>query len=143
MTPRQAEKILPMFGPGPYGFINFCLYAGFGIRAATPSHKLLRSLPRALQKHVKGRFVIALTPNQFYAVRGIVPGTRISAAAKKLRLEKPFVIGLNAWYFAPAKSATGVFKVRHGEIFEVGIADRRLTRGSRRSQKRFMQSFTK
>jgi hypothetical protein len=140
-TLKAAEKALKMHSPGPYGFTEFCLYAGFGIRAATPSTKLLHKLPRKRRAAVTGRLVIALTPNRYYALDGILPGSEIRAVPKKLHLEKPFVIGKNTWYLVPGKSAIGLLKVRQGEIFEIGLANKRLIGGSRKSQKFFLQSF--
>jgi hypothetical protein len=90
---------------------------------------------------LEGKLVIALTPNRFYALDGILPGSQISAVPKRLHVGKPFVIGQNTWYFVPGKAATGVLKVRHGEIFEVGIANKQLTSGSRKSQRAFMSGF--
>jgi hypothetical protein len=138
---KRAEKALALNSAGPYGFREFCLYAGFGIRAATPTAKLLRPLKRKARNALTGRLVIALTPNRFYQLDGIVPGNQISAAPKRLHVGKPFVIGQNTWYFVPGKAATGVLKVRHGEIFEIGIANKQLTSGSRSSQRAFMSSF--
>jgi hypothetical protein len=137
----RAERALRLNSPGPYGFREFCLYAGFGIRAATPTAKLLGPLKRKARAALKGRLVIALTPNRFYAIDGVLPGGQIGAVPKRLHVGKPFVIGQNTWYFIPGKTATGVLKVRHGEIFEVGIANKQLTSGSRTSQRRFMSSF--
>jgi hypothetical protein len=64
----------------------------------------------------------------------------VSAAAKKLKLGKVFVIGLNDWYFAPAGPATAIFKARDGIIHEIGIADTTLTHG-RNTQRTFLTSF--
>lgn len=138
---KRAEQALRMNSAGPYGFREFCLYAGFGIRAATPTAKLLRPLKRKARAALTGRLVIALTPNRFYQLDGILPGSQISAVPKRLHVGKPFVIGQNTWYFVPGKSATGVLKVRNGEIFEIGIANKQLTSGSRSSQRAFMSGF--
>lgn len=56
-------------------------------------------------------------------------------------MEQPFVIGKNTWYLVPGKSAIGLFKVRQGEIFEIGLANKQLIGRSRKSQKFFLQSF--
>jgi hypothetical protein len=138
---KRAEQALRLNAAGPYGFREFCLYAGFGIRAAIPTTKLLRPVKPKLRAGLHGRLMIALTPNRFYALDGILPGSEISAVPKRLHVGKPFVIGQNTWYFVPGKAATGVLKVRHGEIFEVGIANKQLTSGSRKSQRAFMSSF--
>ena len=52
-----------------------------------------------------------------------------AAAARKLKLSKAFHIGLNFWYLAPVGRATDVLKVRAGELQEVGLAEKRLTKG--------------
>jgi hypothetical protein len=138
MTQAQAQKILPRFGPLAFGYTNFCLYAGFGIRAAYPSAALLAQLTPAQRRRVKGRIIIALTANPFYALDGVKPGAMVSAAKRRLRLERPFQVGLNTWYLIPGRAATGVLKVRHGLIYEIGIADKRLTSGARPNQRRFL-----
>jgi hypothetical protein len=138
---KRAEQALRMNSAGPYGFREFCLYAGFGIRAATPTAKLLRPLKPKARAALTGRLVIALTPNRFYQLDGILPGSQIGAVPRHLHVEKPFVIGQNTWYFVPGKTVTGVLKVRNGEILEVGVANRQLTSGSRSSQRAFMSGF--
>ncbi len=140
-TLKAAEKALKMHSPGPFGFTEFCLYAGFGIRAATPSSKTLKPLKPKQRRAVQGKLVIALTPNRFYNLDGVLPGSQISAVPKSLHLEKPFVIGLNTWYLVPGSKATGLLKVRKGEIFEIGIANKQLIGSTRKQQKFFMQSF--
>jgi hypothetical protein len=66
----------------------------------------------------------------------------LAPVARKLRVGKPFAIGLNDWYFAPGAAARGVLKVRRGIIQEVGIANKLLTAG-RKAQVIFMSSFKK
>jgi hypothetical protein len=137
MTKSQAEKVLPRFGALAYGYTKFCLHGGPAIRAADPSAALLAQLPPAERRRVKGRIIIVLTANPFYALDGVKPGAMVSAAKRRLRLGRPFQVGLNTWYLIPGNAATGVLKVRHGLIYEIGIADKRLTSGARPSQRRF------
>jgi hypothetical protein len=90
---------------------------------------------------VKGRIVLALTGNPYYALDGATPGTKLTAAiTKKLRVGKVIAIGLNDWYIAPGKVSQGVLRVRGGIIQEVGIANKTLTNG-RAAQKRFLTGF--
>jgi hypothetical protein len=49
-------------------------------------------------------------------------------------------IGLNDWYVAPGHGSNYVFKVRHGVIQEIGIANKAKT-STRTKQKRFLTSF--
>jgi hypothetical protein len=73
--------------------------------------------------------VWASTSNAFYAVRGVRPGATVASAAKRLKLTGPLHIGLNYWYLAPNGTSTAVFKLRHGIVGEIGVADEHLTHG--------------
>jgi hypothetical protein len=73
--------------------------------------------------------VVALTANPYYAFDGVRPGTLLSAAARRVKLERPFHVGLNSWYLAPGSASTGVLKVRKGIVQEIGIAAKALTLG--------------
>lgn len=141
MTLAQAKHKLPISSKNVSGFTGFCLYAGFGIRVAFPSAKELRSLKPGERSKYKDKIAIALTANPVYKLKGVKPGEKIAAVAKRLHAEKPFHIGINFWYFAPEGSATGVMKVRNGIIYEVGIATKALSSGSYKSQSKFMNSF--
>jgi hypothetical protein len=118
----------------------FCLYAGFGICAAIPTLKLLRELPTAQGKHATGRLVLLLTANPFYDLNGVVPGDMIAAAAKHLHLSKAYVVGANTWYFAARAGVNGIIKVRHGVVYEIGLASKPLTKTAK-AQHAFITSF--
>jgi hypothetical protein len=137
ITRAHARKMLPRFVMTTNQFDNFCLSAGWGIRAAYASTKLLASLPAAQRAQIRGRIVILLTANPFYALHGVRPGMHIATAAKKLGLQTALHIGLNYWYIAPGSASHGVLKVRDGIIQEIGIADKNPTDG-RRAQARFL-----
>jgi hypothetical protein len=141
MTRKRAEHTLPRLGTVGHGFEDFCLFAGFGIRVAYPSVKALRPLSPSARSSRRGRIVIALTANPFYALKGIKPGTALSAAAQKLKFGKPIHVGLNDWYVVPGSPANGVLKVRHGLIYEIGIADKLVTTG-RKAQIHFFVTVT-
>jgi hypothetical protein len=139
-TKAQARKRLKRFQVTQNRFDNFCLFAGWGIRAAYPSPKLVDSVKPSERRELAGRIVIALTANPFYAFKGVRPGMRKSAVANRLYLGKPFRIGINYWYIASARPANGVLKVRGGVIQEVGLVNRLLT-ADRNAQKRLLSSF--
>ncbi len=105
------------FTRGRRDFDYFCL-AGNAIRAG----------------YRNGKAVLLLTANHHYAIGRLRPGSKINRRAMPLR------IGLNTWYLIPSKSATGVLGVQHGVVQEVGLADKRLTRG-RQAARRFLKSF--
>jgi hypothetical protein len=118
----------------------FCLRPS-GIRVEYPSVGLLRSLPTAQRGRLSGRVVVALTADRRYVLRGVRPGTRLRTVAKRLKVGRAYHVGLNFWYLPPDGRVSGVLKVRHGRIEEVGIADRRFTR-SREVARRFLRSFS-
>ncbi len=72
-----------------------------------------------------------LAPRDNYALDGVRPGDSLLRARAKLRLGKPFVVGANTWYLASGAAATGVLKVRAGIVYEIGIASKAFTTGSR------------
>jgi hypothetical protein len=48
---------------------------------------------------------------------------------------------LNTWYLVGNGPSRGVLKVRHGVILEIGIANKRLAAGGRRTALRFLKAF--
>jgi hypothetical protein len=142
MTRGQTRRRLRRFVVQRYGFDDFCLRAGWGIRAGYASSKLARSLPRRLARRVRGRTVELLTANRFYAVDGVRPGMKLARVSRKLRirLRSYYAVGLNDWYLVPGRSAYGVLKVRYGVVLEVGVADKRAIHG-RKGPLRFFTSF--
>jgi hypothetical protein len=105
------------------------------------SPKAVAKLPSAERKTFAGRVIWISTSSAYYAIDGIRAGATIAAAAKMLKLEKVFHVGLNDWYLAPAGPATAILKVRHNIVHEIGIAANRLTTG-RRAQRTFLTSFS-
>jgi hypothetical protein len=117
----------------------FCLTPN-GIRVGYPTAHFLKTLSRSLRRAVTGKAILALTANPDYTLRGVRPGARLAKVTRRLRAGRAFHIGLNYWYLTPNGQSSGVLKVRHGIIEEIGIADKRLTRG-RRAGRRFLREF--
>lgn len=132
MTLAHAKTILKPAGKLRSGYLNLCLYGGFGIRVAAPSAADLARLRPALKQQLKGKIVIALTVNSFYSIKGVKPGTTLATAKRKLHLGKPFHLGANTWYLSPGAAANTVLRVRNGVIVELGIANKTLTSGPRK-----------
>jgi hypothetical protein len=141
MTRAHARNVLRRFAVTHNRFDDFCLYAGWGIRAGYPSQKLLSRLSTGQRRRLTGKIVLALTANPFYALHRVTPGVSLKVAKRKLKLGKVFHVGLNDWYLVTGKSATEVLKVRHNVVQEIGVANRQLTHG-RAAQHRFLTSFT-
>jgi hypothetical protein len=141
MPRARARGVFPRFSTRRREFMDFLCPAADGIRVGYPSSALLRPLSRAERRRVQGRVVLALTANPNYALRGVTPGRRLAAVARRLHVGKPFHIGLNLWYLAPAGRSRAVLKVRHGIIGEIGVANRQLT-SNRRAARRFLSRFS-
>jgi hypothetical protein len=120
--------------------MDFFCPARRGIRVGYASPALTRHLSRAQRRRVAGRAVLILSANRHYALRGVRPDTRLNRVRRRLHVGRAFHVGRNYWYVVANGPSRGVFKVRHGVIQEVGIADLRLTRG-RAAGRRFFRSF--
>lgn len=118
-------------GPVKLGTARAGTRRACGIRVLYPSAGLLRKLSAAARKRVRGRVVLALTSNPYYALNGVRPGTRLSHV-RRLRLSRPIRIGPVSWYLTPVGPSRGVIEVRRGLVVAIGIADRSLT-ATRRS----------
>jgi len=137
-TRTQARSMLPRFDRYSYHTDNFCLSEGPGIRLGYASKQLLGE---AHMRHtLNGRIVLALTANRYYELDGVRPGTKVAAVGRQLGLGQPLRFGRNTWYTIHGPASTGVLKVRHGVIEEVGIANRQIT-GDRAAERRLLRSF--
>jgi hypothetical protein len=110
----------------------FCL-SPIGVRVGFGS--------RALSRRERNRVIWASTSSAYYAVDGIRVGATIVAAGQALKLTRPFKVGANTWYLGPNGASNAIFKVRHGLIEEIGIADRSLTHNTK-ADRAFLRSFT-
>jgi hypothetical protein len=86
-----------------------------------------------------GRAVIAVSANRHYSLHAARPGMRFSPRAHGLRIRASYRIAGVTWHLASVAGATGLLRVRHGVIAEVGIAIRRLT--DRAHARRFLAGF--
>jgi hypothetical protein len=127
MTRARARRAFSHYSTRGRRNMDFFCLTPIGIRVAYASPALLGRLSPSARRRIRGRVVLALTANPYFALRGVQPRARLAHVARRLRVGRGFRIGLNTWYVAPAGSSRGVLKVRHGVIEEVGIADRALT----------------
>ena len=65
---------------------------------------------------------------------------RATPVVRRLQLGQPIELGPNLWYIIPSRLSTGVLKVRHGIIYEIGIVDEALT-STRAAQARLLVNF--
>ncbi|HEY0279023.1 MAG TPA: putative Ig domain-containing protein [Solirubrobacterales bacterium] len=125
---RREQHLLPKVGWSGHGMKYYCLAGGPGIHVGFPSAGMLPGLHGARLARQRTQIALLLTANRHYALRGIRPGQRFAATARRLHLQRPaFAHGWNHWYLLPGRGPTGVIKVRFGVVVEVGITQRRYT----------------
>jgi Secretory lipase len=141
MTRVQARRAYTRSSGHHSRYEDFFCLTPIGVRVGYASPKLLRTIPRRRRKDLSGRVVWGSTSNPYFTLRGVSSEATLAAARKHLKLGKPFRIGANDWYLAANGASTGVLKVRHGIVEEVGIADKQLTK-SRKADRAFLNSFS-
>jgi hypothetical protein len=139
-TRVRARHRLARFSTRGQPNMDFFCLSGSGIRDGYPSARLLRTLARGERRAVRGRVILLLTSNRRYTLHGVRPRARLGSVLRRLQLGAGFQVGANTWYLIPSGPATGLLKVRHGVVEEVGIADRAVT-GGRGAAWRFLTSF--
>lgn len=139
-TRRAVRRTLGHFTTRQRRYMDFFCLSGAGIRVGYPSPKLLHTVSHTEAHHLTGRAVLLLTANHHYILRGIRPGTRLRVVRRRLNQAHRYRVGRNTWYLFPEPTSTGILKVQHGLIGEIGTADRYLT-GTPASARRFLTSF--
>lgn len=114
---------------------RFCVSDGRHLRIGYPSSALLRNLGASERRRVRRRAIFMTTSSPRYRAFGKRPGS----SARGLRGRR-FRVGANVWVLRRGSRATVLYKVRGGKVLEVGLADRRLTRG-RVAARRYLRSF--
>jgi hypothetical protein len=140
MTRAQARRAYRHSSYRGKRFEDFFCLTPTGVRVGYASPALLAGLSNRQRHQLRQRVVWASTSSAYYSVGSIRVGATVDAAAKALRTGKPFHIGRNDCYVVANGSDTAVLEVRHGIVEEIGITDRRITRG-RKAQLRFLKRF--
>jgi hypothetical protein len=139
MARSRARRLYPRFSTRGQRYTDFYCLNPIGIRASYPTPKVLSKLSRKVRRRLRGRLVLALTANSFYSLHGVHPGTPLRRAAKRLKAHR-IKIGRNTWYVVPNEPSSGILKVQHGVIREVGIAPKALT-PSRTASRLFLRNL--
>jgi hypothetical protein len=140
MTRSQALAADPRVATRGRAYEDYFCLVGGGIRVGYPAPQLLAILPASERGAYRARLIWMSTSNSRYAIHGVRNGTRLEAAAVRLRLEPVIVVGVNDWYLAPNGADTAVLKVRRGIVAEIGIAENAIT-ATRAAQRTFLNSF--
>jgi DNA-binding beta-propeller fold protein YncE len=140
MTRAQARKALPSYTVTQNQLVSFCLAGGPGILAGYPSTALLKTLSPQQRTRLRGRAVLALTANHHYVLDHITAGTRVARVHGRLAHAVRFRIGGTTWYVLAGSHGTGVLKVQHGTVEDVGIANHAFT-ATRAEERRLLTSF--
>jgi PKD repeat protein len=119
---------------------TFCLAGGGALRIGYPSNRLLGSLSAFDPRRLRGKAVLILSSSGRTSIKNIRPGMSSRSRRSRLGRRRGIRVGSNVWYVARGSRATLVFKESRGRVREVGLANRRLTRGRARAR-RFLNSF--
>ena len=122
------------------GIDRYCLVGGGSLRIGYPTARLNRALGRSERRRVRDRAVLALTTSRRYRIRGLTRGSSVRSLRRRVRGERRFHVGRDVWYLARGRSSALAFKTRGGRVLEIGLADRRLTR-TRRGSQRFLRAW--
>ena len=141
MTRAQARSHYVSVSTHGYSYEDYFCLTPIGERVGYASDVLLKSLSASEANRLRGRVVLALVGNPYYALRGVRPGSSLSAAAKVLHPGAAIHVGLNYWYMAANGSTTAVLKVVDGRVQEIGIANAQVTH-THSAQIRFIRSFS-
>ena len=86
---------------------------------------------RKLTKRYRAnKAVLALTTSRRFRIRRVRVGTTELALRRRTHA-RSFRIGSNRWYVVQARRARIVFKVKGGRVRELGLVDKRLSKGRR------------
>jgi len=140
MTREQARRRYDHSSMRSSRWEDFFCLKPIGVHVGYASNELLKALPASERGKLRGRVVLALSANPFYALRGIHPGATLHKASTRLHLSAAMHVGAGDWYTIRNGSSTGVIDVQHGTVHDVGIANARLT-GDRQAQLRFIKRF--
>jgi predicted acyl esterase len=140
MTRAAARHAYRKSSTRHHQYMDFFCVRPNPIRVGYASPKLVTAAPRRERHGLRGRVVLILTANPHYALHGVRPNTRLAKVARKLHVRRAFHVGLNFWYLAPNGTSTGILKVRHGRIEEIGVATKSVT-WSRAIARRYLRTF--
>jgi hypothetical protein len=121
----------------PQSMDFYCL-SPTGIAAGYPSKVL--QLGHKMRRALKGRIILLLTANHRYSLHGVHVGARFKRVARRLHAGRPHHWGTSTWYFPPNGASTGVIKVHHGRIVEIGIVNKQIS-SSARDKHRLMAAY--
>ena len=119
---------------------RFCLTDGTYIRVGYASRAATRSGAKP-RPRLRGKTIIVLTASKRYIIRGVNAGDPVGAMRRAIKgLSRPYRIGANAWYLAKGSSSRLVFRVRGGQVREIGVADLGVT-SQRKPTRRLLRLF--
>jgi hypothetical protein len=141
MTRSQARRAYRTSSNRGKKYEDFFCLIPIGVRVGYASPKLLALASKSERGKLKNRVVWISTANPIFAIDGIRAGATLSATKAVIAKGSVFTVGRNSWYLAKVKQVTAIFKVRHGLVEEIGIADLRLTRTAK-ADRSFLRSFS-
>lgn len=110
-----------------YGDV-FCLYPA-PISIGVPTAAVLRALPRNARGRLRGRVDWILTSNAASSLRGIRPGS-VLTATRRAELRGGYARCSARWYVVADGRNTGLVEVARNTVEAVGVVSSRVTHGA-------------
>jgi len=141
---RSRARILGTyrFGRRRRGSVDrFCLSDRKYVRVGYPSTRLRKSFGRTFRRRYPStKAVLALTTSKRFRIRSVRVGSSLRTLRKRIGRVRGIRVGKNVWYLKRGSKSTLIYKVRRRKVLEIGIGDKTLTKGRKRS-KRYLNSF--
>jgi Zinc carboxypeptidase len=114
---------------------RFCFTDKRALRIGYPSKQLRKKFgPKNRKRFKSNKGILVLTSSKKFKVGKLRVGSRARGLRHGLK------VGRNRWYVKRGSKAMLVYKVRRKKVYEVGLADKTLTK-TRGARKRFFKSF--
>ena len=110
------------------GIDRYCLKKGGGsLRVGYPTSRLSSKLGKKTRKRIKSKAIYMGTTSKAFSISKLKVGSSTKTLRKRLKGEKRYVVGKNAWYVAKGKKARILIRTRKKKVLELALADKRLT----------------
>lgn len=118
---------------------RYCLSDGGTVRIAYATPRERSRLSRSERRRIGRESIFVLTTSRSLRIRGVRRGMGVRALHRRIGRGNRVRVGRNTWYFRKGRNSRHIFKVQGGRVQEMGIADARLTAGTRRAKRFFRQ----
>ena len=122
------------------GLDRYCAAGGGSFQVGYPTKRLLRTLKRNVRRKLKKRVVIVVTSSKHFSLKGLRRGDSRKKARRRLPGARRLRVGNKRWLVVPGRRVTLLVRIHAGKVQEIGIADGRLSNGTK-GTKRLLRAW--